>query len=108
MTYVTFGFSFSILIFFPFQESLNLTVCQRNGFFSVLSAVIRESSDKQLVLRIVNALPFINLTEWCQRRVKCQQLIGYINTHEKIRYIFTRVATAFLWARNPCTTPQFM
>ena len=66
------------------------------------SAVIRESSDKQLVLRIVNALPFIHQPDRvAQRRVKCQQLIGYINTREKIRCFFTRVVTAFLWARNP-------
>ena len=30
------------------------------GVFSVLAAIIRESSDKQLVLRIVKALPFIH------------------------------------------------
>ena len=35
---------------------MNLDVCQRYGFFSVLAAIIRESSDKQLVLRIVKAL----------------------------------------------------
>ena len=29
--YVTFGFSFSILVSFPFWESLHLTVCQRYG-----------------------------------------------------------------------------
>ena len=55
----TFGFSFSILVFFPFL-SLNLSVCQRYGILSVLAAIIRESSDKQLVLRIVKALPFIH------------------------------------------------
>ena len=58
--YVTLGFSFSILVSFLFQEGLNLTVCKRYGFFSVLTAIIRESSDKQLVLRIVKALPFIH------------------------------------------------
>ena len=58
--YATFGFSFSILVFFPFQESLNLILCQRYGFFSVLAAIIRENSDKQLVLRIVETLPFIH------------------------------------------------
>ena len=31
--YVTFGFSFSILVFFSFQVSLNVTVCKRYGFF---------------------------------------------------------------------------
>ena len=30
--YETFGFPFSILVFFPLQESLNLIVCQRYGF----------------------------------------------------------------------------
>ena len=56
-------FSFSILVFFPFQESLNLIVCQRYGFFNVLAAIIRESSDKQFVLRIVKALPFTHQTD---------------------------------------------
>ena len=41
-------------------KGLNLTVCKRYGFFSVLTAIIQESSDKQLVLRIVKALPFIH------------------------------------------------
>ena len=36
---VTFGFSFSILVFFPFKESLNLTVYRQYGFFSVLAAI---------------------------------------------------------------------
>ena len=58
--YATFDFSFSILVFFPFLESLNLIVCHRYGYFSVLAAIIRENSDKQLVLRIVKALPFIH------------------------------------------------
>ena len=58
--YVTFGFSLSILVFFSFQKSLNLIVCQRYGFYSVLAAIIRESSDKQLVLGIVKALLFIH------------------------------------------------
>ena len=58
--YITFGFSFSILIFFAFWESLKFTVCQWYGFFSVSAAIIRESSDKQLVFRIVKALPFIH------------------------------------------------
>ena len=63
---------------------MSLTVCQRYGSFSVLVLF-----KKQLVLRIVRALSFINLTGWRQRRVTCQQLIGYINTREKIRYFFT-------------------
>ena len=58
--YVTFSFSSNILVFFPFQESLNVAVCQRYGIFSVLAAIIQESSDKQLVLRIVKTLSCIH------------------------------------------------
>ena len=39
---------------------MNLTVCHQYGFFGVLAAIIRESSDKQLVLRIVKVLPLIH------------------------------------------------
>ena len=46
--YVTFGFSFSILVFFTF--------CQQYVPFTILTAIIRRSSDKQFVLRIVKAL----------------------------------------------------
>ena len=52
--------SFSTLVFFPFKESSNLTVCQRYELFSVLAAIIRESSCKQLVLRIIKALRFFH------------------------------------------------
>ena len=104
----TFGFYFSVLVFFLFQESLNHIVCQRYGFFSVLAAIIRESSDKQHVLRIVKACcSFISLTEWRQRRVT-YKMISYINTLGKNRHFFTCVVTAFLRARNPCRTPKFM
>ena len=41
--YATFGFSFTILVFFPFQESLNIIICQRYGFFWCL---IRHNSRK--------------------------------------------------------------
>ena len=43
-----------------FNQSLKLIVCQQYGFFSVLAAIIRESSGTQLALRIVKALPFIH------------------------------------------------
>ena len=84
--WVTFGFSFSILIF-HLSKGLNLTVCQQYGPFSVLAVIIRESSDKQLALRIVKALPFIHQPSGAKRRVTYRQLIGYINTCEKIRYV---------------------
>ena len=57
--YVTFSFSFSTLVSFSFLKVWT-SVCQRYGFFSILAAVIQISSDKQLVWRIVKALPFIH------------------------------------------------
>ena len=44
--YVTLGFSFRILVFFTFLESLNLTACEQYGFFNVLAAIIWGSPDK--------------------------------------------------------------
>ena len=52
--FVTLGFSFRILVFFHFQETLNVTVCKRYEFFSVLAAIIvaRKASDvSQLIGR---------------------------------------------------------
>ena len=47
-------------------------------------SIIRESSDKQLVLRIVKALPFIHQPDRVAPKASdVQQLIGYINTSEK-------------------------
>ena len=75
--YVTFGFSFRILVFFLFQESLNVTVCKRHGFFILLAAIIENKND--LGLRVVKALPFIHQPDReARRRVTCQQLIGDI------------------------------
>ena len=45
--YVTFGFPFHILVFFLFEESLNVSVRKRYIFFSVLAAIIRKNFDKQ-------------------------------------------------------------
>ena len=45
---------FSILVFFPSQQSLNLIVCQRYGFFSVLAVIIRESSDKNSLFKLIS------------------------------------------------------
>ena len=39
--YVTFGFSFRILVFFPSKKLLNVTDCKRYEVFSVLAAIIR-------------------------------------------------------------------
>ena len=57
-------------------------------FLSVLAAIIWENSNKQLVLRIMKALPFIHQPDWVAPKASDMQLIGYINTHEKIQYFF--------------------
>ena len=45
--YVTFGFSFCILVFFsPFRKVWTALSVSDTDFFSVLAAIIRESSDK--------------------------------------------------------------
>ena len=79
--YATFDFSFSILVFFPFLESLNLIVCHRYGYFSVLAAIIRENSDKQLVLRIVKALPFIHQPDWVVPKESDVQAADWLYQH---------------------------
>ena len=108
--YVTFGFSFSILVFFPFKESLNLTVCQQWGIFSVLAAIIRGISRQTTCIENREGFS-VHSSTWPsgrQRRLTCQQPISYINRREKIRYFFACVVTAFLRAENPCITPRFM
>ena len=83
--YVTFDFSFRILVLFPLQEILNVTVSKKYEFFSVLAAKIRENFDK---------LPWIesgeDLIKWRERRVMRQQLIGDITYAQNVR-IFSRV-----------------
>ena len=83
--YVTFDFSFRILVLFPSQEILNVTVSKKYEFFIVLAAKIRENFDK---------LPWIesgeDLIKWRERRVMRQQLIGDITYAQNVR-IFSRV-----------------
>ena len=52
---VTFGFSFRTIVFFLFQESLNITVCKWYGFFTFLAAIIRlyyNLYDKQRIIHV--------------------------------------------------------
>ena len=83
--YVTFDFSFRILVLFPSKEILNVTVSKKYEFFIVLAAKIRENFDK---------LPWIesgeDLIKWRERRVMSQQLIGDITYAQNVR-IFSRV-----------------
>ena len=107
--YVTFGFSFCTLVF-PLLEKFEPHCLSAIRIFQCFNRhnlwKFRQPTLYWESWRLCRS--FINLTEWRQRRVTCQQLIGYINTREKIRYFFTCVVTAFLRAGNPCITPQFI
>ena len=49
----------------------------------------------------------MNMTEWHQRRVTCQQLIGDIkHEHEKLWVFFSCVVLGFFRAENSCKTLQ--
>ena len=87
------------------KESLNLIVCQRYVFFSVLAAIIRKSSSKQLALRSVKALPFIHQPYCVAPKASDVSAADWLYQYD---IFFTCVATAFLRAGNPCITPQFI
>ena len=62
-------------------------ICQWYGFFSVLAAIIRESSNKQLVIE--NREDFaVHSSTWPSSAKGEWRVIGYINTRGKIRYFF--------------------
>ena len=62
--YATFGFS--LVYWFPSLSRKLWTSLSASDkdFLSVLAAIIWENSDKQLVLRIMKALPFIHSSTW--------------------------------------------
>ena len=89
--YVTFGFSSNILVFFPFYESLNLTVCQRYWFFNILAAIIR-AKYKQLVFRIMKVLPFIHQPHRVAPKASDVSAADWLYQHTwKNTIFFTRV-----------------
>ena len=105
--YVTFGFSFCILVLFPLWESLNIAVCKGYEFFSVLGARIRKYCDKRPWIENGEGFAIHSSTwlsggkgEW---HVSSWSAIS--NTHEKVQYFFMCVVTAFLRAGNPCLAP---
>ena len=98
--YATFGFSFSVLVFFPFWKSLNLIVCQRYGIFSVLATIIRESSDKQLVLRIVKTLPFIHQPDRVAPKASDVKAADWPYQHAKKNDIFLVCCYGFSQGRK--------
>ena len=100
-------FLFRILVFFPFQKSLNVTVCKRHEFFILIAAIIENKND--LGLRVVKALPFIHQPDREARKANDVSTAywRYQTLVKKKAYFFTSVITAFLRAGNPCLTPQF-
>ena len=85
----TFGFPFSILDigFLPLLGKFEPHICQWYGFFSVLAAIIRESSNKQLVIE--NREDFaVHSSTWPSSAKGEWRVIGYINIRGKIRYFF--------------------
>ena len=108
--YVTFGFSFRVLVFSPFRKVWTALSVSDTDFFSVIAAIIRESSDK--LPCIENREGFAAHSSTWPSGAKGEWRISSwlaISTHvEKIRYFSTYVVTAFLRAGNPCIAPQFM
>ena len=100
--YVTFGF-FLYIGCFSFYESLNRTVCQRYGYFSVLAATIRERPINYLVLRIVKALLFTHQPDRVVPKVSDVSAADWLYQHT-----WKNIVTAFLRAGNPSITSQFM
>ena len=85
--YVTFSFSYRILIFFPFLESLNFTVCKRQyGYFSFIAAIINPKIFRQTTMdwewwRLCRS--FINLTEWWKGVWHVSIWLAISNTREQ-------------------------
>ena len=102
--YVTFGFSFRTLVFFSFKDSLNVAVCRRYRFFSVLAAIIRKIPTNDLGSRMVKASPFIHQPDRVTRKASDVSATAW-RYREKIRTFLPCVVTAPLRAGNPCITP---
>ena len=95
--YVTFSFPVSRLVLFPFWEESEPHGLSAIRILSVLAAIIRESSNKRLVMRIVKALPFIHQPDRVAPKASDVSAADWLYQH-----------TTFVRARNPCITPQFM
>ena len=83
-----------------------LCLSKRNGFFSVLDAIIWKSSNKRPWIENSEGYTVHSPTwpkgakgEW-----RVSSWLAISNTREKVRYFFTCVVTAFLGAGNPCIT----
>ena len=88
--YASFGFSFCILVFHPFYKWLKVTSCKQYRFFSVLTAIILENSNKWPW--IGNGEGFaINLSTWAngtKSKWWVSSWLALSNTHKKISIFF--------------------
>ena len=105
--YASFGFSFCVLVFHPFYKWLKVTSCKQYRFFSVLTAIILENSNKWPW--IGNGEGFaINLSTWVngtKSKWWVSSWLALSNTCKKILFFFfTWVVMVLLRAGNPCIT----
>ena len=88
--YASFGFSFCILVFHPFYKWLKVTSCKQYRFFSVLTAIILENSNKWPW--IGNGESFaIHLSTWVNGTKSKWWVSSWLtlsNTCEKISFFF--------------------
>ena len=97
--------------FFPYfgfssPSSLNVIVCKRYGFFSVLAAIIWKNSHKRPWIENDGGFA-VHSSTWPRGAKGAWRVSSWLaisNTHEKIWYFFTCLVTAFLRAENPCIT----
>ena len=77
---------------FPTRKAWNsLSVSHMNCFISVLAAIFRESSDKQFVLRIVKALPFIHQPDQAALKASDMSAADWLYQHTWKNTIFFHV-----------------
>ena len=88
-----FWFSSSILVFFSFLESLNITVCEQYQFCNDLDTKIQGSSENYPVWKIMKVLPFIRQPDWVAWKPSDMSAADWW---------YQAVVTAFLRAGNPC------
>ena len=105
--YASFGFSFCVLVFHPFYKWLKVASCKQYRFFSVLTAIILENSNKWPW--IGNGEGFaIHLSTWVngtKSKWWVSSWLALSNTCKKILFFFfTWVVMVLLKAGNPCIT----
>ena len=89
---LTFGFSFYYYIgFLPLLRKFEPHSLSAHRFFSVLAAIIRESSNKELLLRIMKALPFIHQPDWVVPKASDMSAADWLYQHTWKNMMFFHV-----------------